>query len=133
MSYSPTAPAVVVVEVATAAAVDEPALVVDAAGSVAVEVATEGIPEVSARQCAIRCSTSRSIQLTHAWCVGRALRRRRSLPHKTTAEVRPRLIQQIFKTYKKIFFTNLNMLPLAGFRHEQYSISKAMHVPRLYH
>ena len=68
MTYSPTAPAVV--EVATMAAVDEPASVVDGVGSVAVEVDVEGIPEVSVRQCAIRCSTSRSIQLTHAWCVG---------------------------------------------------------------
>ena len=89
MSYSPTAPAVV--EVATAATVDEPASVVDAAGSVAVEVAVEGIPEVSARRCAICCSTSRSIQLTHAWCFGETVlrRRRRLLPQKMTAEVRP--------------------------------------------
>ena len=70
MTYSPTAPAVV--EVATVAAVDEPASVVDAVGSVAVEVDVEGIPEVSVRRCTIRCSTSRSIQLTHAWCMGKS-------------------------------------------------------------
>ena len=87
MSYSPTAPAVV--EVATAATVDEPASVVDAGGSVAVEVAVAGIPEVSARRFAICCSTGQSIQLTHAWCVERVLWRMRSLPQKTRVEVRP--------------------------------------------